>query len=112
VFVFVKILTAKRKDGSYSIVGSDNIRGSDVGMNLLGNIPGINNNSDFKLQLAIILLILTNNNSSMNRNINSVTTTVDTMRSITEVINGTMQSLRAAAEAPGNIRQLLRKKQQ
>jgi hypothetical protein len=81
-------------------------------MNLLGTIQGIRKNPDFMMQLAIILLTLTNNNGSMNRNISSITTTIDTMRNVTEVLNGTMQSLRAAAEAPTNIRQLLRKKQQ
>ncbi|HEY3423510.1 MAG TPA: hypothetical protein VGL27_01845 [Negativicutes bacterium] len=64
-------------------------------------------NPNFGFQLMVILLTLTSGNIQMDRRIDGVTSTVDKIRSITEVVNSSMQSLKVASEAPKHIRRLL-----
>ncbi len=64
-------------------------------------------NPNFGFQLMVILLTLTSGNVQMDRRIDGVTSTVDKIRSITEVVNSSMQSLKVASEAPKHIRRLL-----
>lgn len=65
------------------------------------------NNPNFNLQLVVILLTLGSENMRMDRGIAGMTTTIDKIRGITDVIGNTMQSVKAATEAPKQIRRLL-----
>lgn len=65
------------------------------------------NNPNFSFQAVIILLTLFSDNFPMERHLNGITTTVDKIRNVTEVVNSTMQSLKVASEAPRHIRKLL-----
>ncbi len=65
------------------------------------------NNPNFNFQLIVILLTFAADNVQMDRGISGLTSTVDKVRNITEVVNGAVQSIKAAAAAPQNIRKLL-----
>ncbi|SEO77314.1 hypothetical protein [Propionispora vibrioides] len=65
------------------------------------------NNPNFSFQAVIILLTLFSDNFPMERHLNGITTTVDKIRNVTEVVNSTMQSLKVASEAPRHIRKML-----
>lgn len=65
------------------------------------------NNPDFSFQMVIVLLTLLGDNVPMDRHLNGITSTIDKIRNVTEVVNHSMQSLKSAAEAPRNIRKLL-----
>lgn len=73
-------------------------------MNLFRRIV---NNPNFVFQMMVILLTLTSDNVRMDRRIDIMASKIDALRSITDVINSTMQSVRAASEAPKHIRKLL-----
>ncbi len=64
-------------------------------------------NPNFNLQMVVILLTLASENMQMDRRIDGMTTTVDKIRGITDVIGNTMQSIKVATEAPKQIRRLL-----
>lgn len=64
-------------------------------------------NPNFSFQLMVIILTLASENVQMDRRIEGMTSTVDRIRSIAEVINNTMNSVKVAAEAPKTIRRLL-----
>lgn len=70
-------------------------------------IRKILDNPNFSFQIMVIILTLASENVQMDRRIEGMTTTVDRVRSIAEVINNTMQSVKVAAEAPKTIRRLL-----
>ncbi len=70
-------------------------------------IRNVMNNPNFSFQLMVIILTLTSENIKMDRRIDGMTSTVDRVRSIAEVINSTMNSVKVAAEAPKTIRRLL-----
>ncbi|QDR80875.1 hypothetical protein [Sporomusa termitida] len=63
-------------------------------------------NPSFNIQLMVILLTLASENFSMDRRIDSMTSTVDKIRNVTDVINSTMQSVKVATDAPKQIRRL------
>ncbi|HWR44581.1 hypothetical protein [Sporomusa sp.] len=63
-------------------------------------------NPNFNVQLMVILLTLASENFSMDRRIDSMSSTVDKIRNVTDVINSTMQSVKVATEAPKQIRRL------
>lgn len=65
-------------------------------------------NPDFSYQCMVVLLALTQNNVSMDRRIDTMTSSIDTLRNITGVLTNATQSLKAAAEAPRQIRQLVK----
>jgi|GEM_PF-1927590 len=67
-------------------------------------------NPNFNIQLMMILLTLGSENFSMDRRIDSMSSTVDKIRNVTEVINSTMQSVKVATEAPKQIRRLFDEK--
>lgn len=64
-------------------------------------------NPNFSFQLMVIILTLASENVQMDRRIDGMTSTVDRVRNIAEVINNTMNSVKVAAEAPKTIRRLL-----
>lgn len=63
-------------------------------------------NPNFGIQVVAILLTLTHDNIRMDRRIDTMASTVDKVRGLTEVINSTMNSLKMAAEAPNQIKRL------
>lgn len=65
-------------------------------------------NPNFQYQLMMMLLTFAPEQVNMDRRIDSMTNTVSNIRNVSELINNTMQSLRAAAEAPKQIRRLLK----
>lgn len=70
----------------------------------------IMHNPNLNVQLLVIILTLASENFSMDRRIDSMSTTVDKIRNITDVINSTMQSVKVAADAPKQIRRLFENK--
>lgn len=61
---------------------------------------------NFNIQIMTVLLTMTSDNARMDRGLETMTTTVDKVRNITELINNSMRSLKTAAEAPRQIKQL------
>lgn len=72
-----------------------------------GLIRKIINNPNIAFQLMVIILTLASDNVKMDRRIDKMTSTIDTIKNVTEVINNTMRSIKVAAEAPKHIRNLL-----
>ena len=72
-----------------------------------GLLRRIINNPNFAFQIMVIVLTLASDNFRMDRRIDTMTTKIDSIRGIAEVINNTMQSVKVAAEAPKHIRKLL-----
>lgn len=72
-----------------------------------GLIRRIINNPNLAFQIMVIVLTLASDNLRMDRRIDTMTTKIDSIRGIAEVINNTMQSVKVAAEAPKHIRKLL-----
>ncbi|MEN6414452.1 MAG: hypothetical protein ABFC84_17075 [Veillonellales bacterium] len=75
--------------------------------NLAGLFRRVITNPDFTFQVMVIILTLASDNVKMDRRIDTMTNKIDAVRNITEVINNTMKSVKAAAEAPKHIRRLL-----
>ncbi|HMM21180.1 MAG TPA: hypothetical protein PKA10_10605 [Selenomonadales bacterium] len=65
---------------------------------------------NFSSQFLAILMTLTADDFNMNRRIDSMSSSLDTLRNITNVVNNTMNSLKSAAEAPRQIRRLVNPK--
>lgn len=65
------------------------------------------NNPNFSYQAMVILLTLSADQVPMERRIDTMNTTVDKVRNISDMITNTMQSLKTAAETPKKIRRLL-----
>jgi hypothetical protein len=63
-------------------------------------------NPNLNIQLMVIILSLASDNFSMDRRIDSMSSTVDKIRNMTDVISNTMQSVKVAADAPKQIRRL------
>lgn len=63
-------------------------------------------NPNFNIQLMVIILSLASENFSMDRRIDSMSSTVDKIRNVTDVITSTMQSVKVATDAPNQIRRL------
>lgn len=64
-------------------------------------------NPNFNMQLMVILLSLTSDNMQMDRRIDGMTTTIDKVRSITELVNNGMSSMKIVSEVPKSIRRIL-----
>lgn len=75
--------------------------------NPLGIVNKVVNNPNFSFQLMVIALTLLTDNVPIDARLNGITSSVEKIRSVTEVVNNTMQSLKIAAEAPKNIRRLI-----
>ena len=63
-------------------------------------------NPNLNVQLMVIVLTLASDNFPMDRGITSMSSTVDKIRNVTDVINNTMQSVKVATDAPKQIRRL------
>ena len=70
-------------------------------------IKQIMSNPNFNMQIIVILLSLTSDSLQMDRRIDGMTTTIDKVRNITELVNNGMKSMRMVSEVPKNIRQIL-----
>ncbi|MCE5287524.1 MAG: hypothetical protein LLG02_17010 [Pelosinus sp.] len=75
--------------------------------NPLGIVNKVINNPNLTFQLMVIGLTLLSDNVPIDARLNGITSSVEKIRSVTEVVNNTMQSLKVAAEAPKNIRRLM-----
>lgn len=64
-------------------------------------------NPNLGFQIMVIIITIASENVQMDRRIEGMTSTVEKIRNITEVLNNTMTSVKAAAEAPRKIRQML-----
>jgi hypothetical protein len=64
-------------------------------------------NPNFNMQLMVILLSLTSDNIQMDRRIDGMTTTIEKVRNITELVNNGVQSMKNVSEVPKSIRRLL-----
>jgi hypothetical protein len=65
------------------------------------------NNPNFTMQLMVIILSLASDNIQMDRRIDGMTTTIDKVRNITELVNNGMQSMKMVTEVPKSIRRIL-----
>ena len=70
-------------------------------------IRQIMSNPNFNMQIMVILLSLASDNLQMDRRIDGMTTTIDKVRNITELVNNGMQSMRMVSEVPKGIRRIL-----
>lgn len=73
-----------------------------------GLLRKIINNPEFPVQLMMVILTMSSGHISMDRKIDTMTTTVETVRNITNLLTNTMQSLKTAAETPQQIRRMLK----
>ncbi len=72
--------------------------------NIFGQIMS---NPNLNLQLMVILLSLTSEDMQMDRRIDGMTTTIDKVRNITELVNNGMNSMKMVTEFPKSIRRIL-----
>lgn len=70
-------------------------------------IRNIVSNPNFSYQTIVILMTLASDNIPMDRRLDTMNSTVDKVRSMSEMITNTMQSLKVAAETPKKIRRIL-----
>jgi len=70
-------------------------------------IKQLMSNPNFNMQIIVILLTLTSDNLQMDRRIDGMTTTIDKVRNITELVNNGMKSMRMVSEVPKSIRRIL-----
>lgn len=64
-------------------------------------------NPDFGYQFLVVLLTLTGDNFKMDRRIDNMSSSIETLRNITGVINNAMGSLKTAADAHRQVRRLI-----
>ena len=72
-----------------------------------GLLRRVINNPEFPVQLMMVMLTMSSGNVRMDRKIDTMSATVETVRNITNLLTNTMQSLKTAAEAPQQIRRML-----
>ena len=65
------------------------------------------NNPNLSVQIMVILLSLSSENLQMDRRIDGMTTTIDKIRNITELVNNGMQSMKMVSDVPKSIRRIL-----
>ena len=63
---------------------------------------------NFGIQVMTVLLTMNSNNVHMERRIDTMSSSIEKVRNLTELINNTMRALKSAAEAPQQIRRLLK----
>lgn len=64
------------------------------------------NNPNLSYQVMVILLSLTSDSVKMESRISNMSTSLDNIRGAAEVLNTSVRSLQAAAEAPKRLRRL------
>ena len=65
------------------------------------------NNPNLSMQIMVILISLTSDNIKMDRRIDGMTSTIDKVRNITELVNNGMKSMKMVSEVPKSIRRIL-----
>ena len=63
---------------------------------------------NFGIQLMTVLLTMNPNNVHMERRIDTMSSSMEKVRTLTELINNTMRTLKSAAETPQQIKRLLK----
>jgi hypothetical protein len=76
-------------------------------VNPMSGFGQILKNPNFNLQLMVILLSLTSEDMQMDRRIDGMSTTIDKVRNITELVNNGMKSMKMVTEFPKSIRRIL-----
>ena len=64
-------------------------------------------NPNLGYQAMVIIMALASDNVNMDRRINTMTSSLDNLRGITDVVNSSIRSLQTASEAPRQIRKLI-----
>jgi hypothetical protein len=64
-------------------------------------------NPNLGYQAMVIIMALASDNVNMDRRINTMSSSLDSLRGITEVVNNSIRSLQTASEAPRQIRKLI-----
>ncbi|MDR3592908.1 MAG: hypothetical protein P4N41_24885 [Negativicutes bacterium] len=64
-------------------------------------------NPNLSYQAMVIILALASDNVNMDRRINTMSSSLESLRGITEVVNNSIRSLQTASEAPRQIRKLM-----
>ena len=72
-----------------------------------GLLRKIISSPDFPVQIMMVMLTMSAGHVQMDRKIDTMSTTVETVRNITSLLTNTMQSLKVAADAPQQIRRML-----
>lgn len=70
-------------------------------------IRNIVSNPNFSYKSIMILMTLASDNIPMDRRIDTMSSTVDKVRNMSEMITNTMQSLKTASETPKKIRRMM-----
>lgn len=65
-------------------------------------------NPNIGYQAMMIIMALASDNVNMDRRINTMSSSLDSLRGVTEVVNNSIRSLQTAAEAPRQIRKLIK----
>lgn len=98
----------KAKKSKYQEEERENIKVKEAKPVKSTNIFGqIMSNPNLSLQLMVILLSLTSEDMQMDRRIDGMTTTIDKVRNITELVNNGMNSMKMVTEFPKSIRRIL-----
>lgn len=72
-----------------------------------GFLRQIISNPEFPIQLMMVMLTMSAGHVRMDRKLDNMSTSVETIRNITNLLTNTMQSLKTAADAPQQIRRML-----
>jgi hypothetical protein len=99
--------SAKRADSETEVVRENLKVAEPVAATASGLIRKIISSPDFPVQMMMVILTLSSGHVQMDRKIDTMSTTVETVRNITSVLTNTMQSLKVAADAPQQIRRML-----
>lgn len=102
----VKVQKTEINESGHGVEESKNVKGAQP-IRPLKMIKQIMGNPNFNMQLMVILLSLTSDNMQMDRRIDGMTSTIDKVRSITELVNNGMNSMKIVSEVPKSIRRIL-----
>lgn len=101
-----KAQKTKKSQNEHEARDPKNIKDGKAG-GPLKMIKRLMSNPNFNMQIIVILLSLTSDSMQMDRRIDGMTTTIDKVRNITELVNNGMKSMRMVSEVPKSIRQIL-----
>ena len=101
-----KVQKTKKSENGHEAGASNNVKEAKP-IRPLKMIRQLMKNPNFNMQLMVILLSLTSDNLQMDRRIDGMTTTIDKVRSITELVNNGMSSMKVVSEVPKSIRRIL-----
>lgn len=72
-----------------------------------GFIENILHNPNLSFQIMVIIMTLVSDSGQMERRIDGVTSAVEKVRNIADLLSNTMSSVKTASETPRKIRQML-----